>query len=174
VVVVVDQDHIQRVLASFGDSKLRFWTTQVIVNRFPGSLRPNIEVPAEGGEEQGQTGQNKSVTKGRLGGDREMGMGMGMFPGGKMGRGGYGGPPPGMMNMMKGRGSIGPTQGRPPAGGFGPPGGYGGPPSGLDSGAVGGEDSDRNVELVIYGIISLYERYPPRPNADSAPPTPKN
>jgi hypothetical protein len=184
VVLVADQDHIQRVLASFADSKLRFWTTQVIVNRFPGSLRPNIEVPAEDSNDQSQTGQNKSPPKsGRFGGDREGGMNMGMFYGGKLGRG-AGGPPPGMMQMKgggRGMGSLAPTQGsRPgggyggPPGGFGPPGGYGGSSGGLDNGAVGGEDSDRNVELVIYGIVSLYERYPPRPASDSAPPTPKN
>jgi hypothetical protein len=180
VVLVADQDHIQRVLASFGDSKLRFWTTQVLVNRFPGSLRPNIEVPAE--DEQGQTGQNKSGTKSGRFGDREAGMGMGMFYGAKMGRGGFGGPPPGMMQSKGGRGpgALPPMQGSRPGGGygapggFGPPGGYGGSSGGLDNGAVGGEDSDRNVELVIYGIVSLYERYPPKPGADSAPPTPKN
>jgi hypothetical protein len=178
VVMVIDQDHIQRVLASFADSKLRFWTTQVIVNRFPGSLRPNIEVEAEGGGDEAAGGKGKGGSK----------TGRGGFPD-SMGPGGM---PPGGMGALLGRlgskmGSRGGRPGMPGAGGMSPGGavggpgslgkgggpgrggmmgGYGGAPVGLDTAAAAGEDNDRNVELVIYGIISLYERYPPRPAAD--------
>src|SRR5262249_21874050 len=49
-------------------------------------------------------------------------------------------------------------------------------PAGLPEGAVGGSsDNEANVELVLYGIVSLYERYPPRPVTAAAPAeAPKN
>jgi hypothetical protein len=180
VVLVVDQDHVQRVLASFADSRLRFWTTQVILNRFPGSLRPSIEIEAEGGEETppGKTGPGDR-SPGRFGGfDSAYGK---RFGGGK-GRPGMGS---GMLGPMPGAFGAG-RGGRPPM--FGPPGGAGGPGlgrpgfggpgfggfggAGGDDSVGGGDDNDRNVELVIYGIISLYERYPPKPASDT-PPAPK-
>jgi hypothetical protein len=47
---------------------------------------------------------------------------------------------------------------------FQPPMGRGGMPSQPSPGASGGgDDSESNMELVLYGIVSLYERFPPRP-----------
>ncbi len=40
--LIVDQDHIDRVQTAFSNSNLRFLTTQVLLNRYPGSLRPQI------------------------------------------------------------------------------------------------------------------------------------
>jgi hypothetical protein len=101
-----------------------------------------------------------------------MGMGgMGMMFG--KGRGGFGGKftpggRPGGRPPFGGGGMIGPGPGG--MGGFGGPGGFGGA-SGDDS-VVSGDDNDRNVELVVYGIISLYERYPPKPASDTPAPAP--
>ena len=40
VVLIVDQDHVDRVLNSFNNSKLRFLETQVLLNYYSGSLQP--------------------------------------------------------------------------------------------------------------------------------------
>jgi hypothetical protein len=178
VVVLVDQDHVQRVLASFADSKLRFWTTQVILNRFPGSLRPSLEVEAEGGDAASPPGPGKFVPGTPPGGPggvygerRRPPTGFGSFPGGP---GGLGGPGFGKMGKMRGFSGPGGMPGSPPPGmpGIGIPGGFGGPPGG-DATVAAGDDNDRNVELVIYGIVSLYERYPPKPASDTATTTAK-
>ena len=35
---------------------------------------------------------------------------------------------------------------------------------------IGGSQQETNIELVIYGVITLYERYPPRPAAETSTP----
>lgn len=111
--LIVDQDHIDRVLLAFTNSPLRFLTTQVIVNRYPRSLRPSL---------------NQVAGRGAGGGDGDMG---GQRPGAApIGGGGGGGFPPG---------------GNRP-----------------ERAVATGESSESNMELVIYGIVTLYERYPPR------------
>jgi hypothetical protein len=45
VVLIVDQDHVDRVLTAFGNSMLRFVTQQFAINRYPGSLRPVLPNP---------------------------------------------------------------------------------------------------------------------------------
>lgn len=42
--LIVDQDHIDRVIRAFNNSKLRFLMTQLSLNRYPGSLRPQLPV----------------------------------------------------------------------------------------------------------------------------------
>jgi hypothetical protein len=49
---------------------------------------------------------------------------------------------------------------RPGFPGFGP--GNRGP--GQPAAAGGGQDLETNMEIVIYGIMTLYQRYPPPPN----------
>ncbi len=120
-VLIVDQDHVDRVQTAFANSHLRFLPTQVILSRYPNSLRPNLALTGE------------------------------------MPAGGEGGKfmPPG----------PGPGPVRPPM----PPGPMGVPvrPPGLDSPAEGqasggGDEQESNMEFVIYGILTFYERYPPR------------
>src|SRR5262249_37056473 len=41
VALIVDQEHVDRVLLAFTKSRLRFVTTQVILNRYPDSVRPS-------------------------------------------------------------------------------------------------------------------------------------
>lgn len=103
VVLIVDQDHIDRVETAFENSKLRFLLTQVLVNRYGGSLRPML------------AGDDTKLDK------------------------------------------FGP--------GFNPPplrGGEMGQPSLLPQ--TGGDDMESNVELVLYGVVTLYERFPPPRN----------
>src|SRR5262249_43229593 len=128
VALIVDQDHVDRVLTHFNNSKLRFLELQVLLNHYTGSLAPpaTTEQKEKGGE--GPPGF------------RPKGFGV---PGGFGGREGFipGGP------------------GRP--GGLGP--GAGNQPPG------DGQDLESNMELVIYGVMTLYQRYPPRPQAEKAP-----
>ena len=106
VALIVDQEHVDRVLLAFSKSHLRFVTTQVILNRYPNSVRPS-----------GGTAQPK-------------------------GKGGFG-----PKDFGFGEGTIGPGLGgvrHQPA-------------------ASSGSNQESNIELVIYGIMTMYERYPPRP-----------
>jgi hypothetical protein len=154
VVLIVDQDHVDRVLFAFQNSPLRFLTTQVLMNRFPGSMRPG------GGKEPDrfrpkefpkifpkEPFPREPFPKGPFP--------KGPFPGGPSGPGGGpfpGGPFPGGP-FPKGPFPKGPF---PVGKDFRPP----NQPS-SQSGA-GGDSQEVNMELVIYGIVTLYERYPPR------------
>jgi hypothetical protein len=112
--LIVDQEHVDRVFTSFGNSKFRFVLNQWLINRYPLSVRPNLVVH----EKTGPLG----------------------FPKGPQG-----------------------PQGRPrPIGGL---------PEGAEAGG-GEEDSGSNLELVLYGTVTLYNRFPPRelPKADLAAP----
>jgi len=113
--LIVGQEHIDRILFVFSKSPLRILMTQVIIDRYPHSVRP--------------TGLNQG--------------GQGNAPGGRVGGGGLGIP------------------------GF--PGGFGGIGQNAPAPAAGGNSQETNMEMVIYGIASLYQRYPPRP-AESATP----
>ena len=115
VVLVVDQDHVDRVITQFNNSKLRFLESQVLLNHFSGSLQP------AGVVEQKKEGA---------------------------------GPPPGSQPGFKGFGGFG--------------------TKGLDTGATegqpaaaGGDNQETNMEMVIYGIVTLYQRYPPRPHGEN-------
>jgi hypothetical protein len=133
VAMIVDQNQVERVLAAFADSKLRFLTTQVVMNRYPQSLRPAEAPDKVAGAPPVPAAVPVAPPAQRM-----------RFPPGFLRRGGvYGGGPragdrfPGI---------------RP------------GPPS-ADQAHTGGDDSESNVELVLYGIVSLYERFPPRANS---------
>jgi hypothetical protein len=110
--LIVDQDHVDRVLTAFNNSKLRFLTNQVVLNHYPGSLRP--------------LAPEATTTPG-----------------------------------------TGFTGGFPAGGAFPPPGSSGYPGA---AGQEAAQDMEANMELVIYGIITLYNRYPPLPQAAAAPP----
>jgi hypothetical protein len=132
VAMIVDQDHVDRVLTSFNNSVLRFLTTQVIINRYGNSVRPQLAGQmGDDGETRGLPGLPPMMSfggSGSKGGRPFSPMPGGVTPGGAV--------PPGI---------------DPEAGGT--PGGYG---------MVSNEEAENNVELVIYGIVTLYERYPKR------------
>jgi hypothetical protein len=119
--LIVDQDHVDRVLTAFANSKLRFLTTQVIINRYPNSVRPD-----------------DSTTN-----------------------------TPTPMTPFRGPADVAGPKMRRPGGGDFPMMPFGRPFSGSGFGTntpVGNPaDEETNVEMVIYGIVSMYERYPPLP-----------
>jgi hypothetical protein len=144
VVLIVDQNHVDRVLTAFNNSKLRFLMTQVLLNHYGHSVKPDLS------SERADEG---AAGPGPMGPTGPMGAGSGgpAFPGGS-GKGGLVGP------------------GRP--GGFFPggkmPGGFGPVGGGSDSNGsqpAATDNMEANMELVIYGIVTLYERYPPKPAA---------
>jgi hypothetical protein len=99
VALIVDQDHVDRVLTAFNNSKLRFLETQVLLNHYPSSLQP---IPVEKKEEA----------------------------------------PPVV---------VGPKRKRADP-----------PPPNPQSSSSSSADGESNMEIVIYGIMTLYQRYPPR------------
>ncbi len=127
VVLIVDQNQVDRVQTAFNNSKLRFLTTQVLLNHYPKSLKP--ELPAD------KAGDEKA-------------------PGGGSPFGGGGGLPFGGGGFPLGAGGGF----RPMGGGAGPFGGGGAQPAA----AAPVDEMETNMELVLYGIVTLYERYPPR------------
>jgi hypothetical protein len=111
IVLIADQEQIDRVLTSFRNSPMRFLTTQVLLNRYPHSLQ------AAAGQVQG-------------GGPQPLQFGI---------RG------PGPMRGGEQPKVIDPNAGQAPAG-----------------------DSESNVEVVIYGQVTLYDRYRSEPAAAAA------
>ncbi|HEY1376365.1 MAG TPA: hypothetical protein VGF55_06200 [Gemmataceae bacterium] len=162
-VLIVDQGHIQDVLRALANSKLRFQTTQIHYERFRGAIAlggaPELYTPGapDAAAEGGGPARSSDPTINR---------------GNRM-RGNRGGE----------TGDESPGPARPPTrgpgglrGGFGggggiiPPGGGGvipEAPGGMSPGADD-EASANLVELAVYGLISLYERFPPKPPAAPA------
>ncbi len=133
VTLIVDQEHIDRVQTAFLNSKLRFLTTQLLLNRYPGTLRPQV-VDQE--------------SPGFKGGDPLRGMKF--FP------------PPPFNPTGPGPGPAGPAGTRLP-------GAFKGAVGPQYSATAGSEDDmETNVEMAIYGFVTLYERYPPAKNAEAS------
>jgi hypothetical protein len=184
-VVVVDQANVQDFLTAFANSRLRIQTTQVHWQHMRDSIKPPVE---------GSSGGGPGVPGGPAasGGIRPGGGGAGPDDDARMGSGGGAGLGggkfrPGSSAAMPGSPGPGMAPGRPLMPGMPPmmpgtmpsvPGGGipGGMP-GLGSGAEDHEDDMNLVELAIYGVASLYERYPPKkdqaaPEATTPPATP--
>lgn len=147
IVVVVDQSNVQDVLLAFANSPLRFQITQVNWIRFRGSL-------GGGASTGGSSGGGDAIFLGG-GGDSSI------HGRGEDGRGGGSGPPPGIGPMAPGisRGSGG--GGKAGGGNFGGgmqfnPGGSGTLTTVSESQLTSGL-----VELSVYGVVSLYEKYVP-------------
>lgn len=140
--VVCEQAHIPNVIAAFSNSKLRMQVTQVHMTH----VRDPLRAPGEGAPSPG--GPDDAGTPGRPGFP-------GRLPGG--GRGGddtgspdYTGPVPGRpgMPLLGTPGQIAPGQPPVPGAGLFPD--------------VGGEQGAGNlVEVTVYAIASLYEKFPP-------------
>jgi hypothetical protein len=131
VVLIVDQQHVERVQAAFANSKLRFLTTQVVMNRYPQSVRPPETSEQVAGAEA---------------------------PGGR----------PERAQLLPGARPFRPAFAGLPRGGVVSPGGVRGSAGDTTSPGMG-DEQESNVELVLYGIVSLYERFPPRPAAQANP-----
>jgi hypothetical protein len=116
IALIADQDHVDRVQTAFNNSRLRFLMTQVLLNHYPKTLRPDVTV---------DKAEDDAPKKG-------------------------GGPPM-------------------PPGGLGmPPGGLGVPPGGGPAPAAAqaavSDELEANMEMILYGVVTLYERFPPRTN----------
>jgi hypothetical protein len=128
VVLVVDAPYMNDVLAAFANSRLRIQVTQVVWNRMHGGLpRPEFFKKAGGGGGAFAPGADRS----------------GGSPVGPVGAAGAGG-----SAQLPGGGGY---PGFP-----GGAGGTGGPPTG-PRGPVSVEEETSEIEVQIYGMISLYE-----------------
>jgi len=148
-VLILDQTYVPDVLTALTNSRLRMWTTQVQWKHIPGY---SVPPPPE---------ENVVATRPSGGG--------GPGPEGPMGPGPMG---PGSLGPKPGGGGLG----IPPMGPMGPmgPGGMlgSGGGSGYDPNAITIQDDPNLVELSVYAIASLYERYPPKPAAGDQPAAP--
>ena len=99
VVLIVAQQHVERVLTSFANSKLRFLTTQVVLNRYPDTVKPDI--------------LDATVTVAGVVGSRR----------------------PRVVFDPRGQAAAGSAASGP------------------------SEEQESNIELCIYGIVTLYERF---------------
>jgi hypothetical protein len=153
VVLVVDQAAIPEVLTAFANSRLRMWTTQWQWRHVRGIPSP-VATPSGG---EAAPAEGGGATTGATTGARPPMVGSGMPP-----RAGSGMPP-----RTTGPGKpMGGTTGHNP---YGP---YGMPPPGVGGGqqAQAADEDDPNlVELTVYNIASLYERYPPRKQEETPP-----
>jgi hypothetical protein len=160
-VLIVDQANIPDVLVTVADSRLRIQVTQVAFNHVRGIMPPSPDDP-----NPQQPGM-----------ERPGGFGRGGLPGGRGDMGDRGPGPGGRKGMGGSAPSAGEGSSRPPRGGMpsmGPggmpggfPGGFPGLP-GMSAQLIQDEDDPNLVELSIYGIATLYERYPPKPPDPSA------
>ncbi|QDU23440.1 hypothetical protein [Urbifossiella limnaea] len=163
ITVVVDQAYVQDVLIAYANSPLRFQTTQVHWKRFTGTLSGG---GAEGGGGYGGEGGVATTGPGTSG------IGFGGPPGED------GGPGASMGRPGFGRGGPGSASGPPgmPGPGVMPMPGPGvmpgpGSPGGTLTSISESQLTAGLVELTIYGIVSLYEKYqvPTDPNAPATP-----
>jgi hypothetical protein len=167
--LVVDQAHIHDILASISNSRLRMQITQVSFHHVSDVTRASLEAPAAGGNTPAGT---------RPGGPPTSGIPPARTPPAEMRPPADGNRPPappmGMkMPQMPGSG--------PSSGGgrmlFGGPrdgdGGSGRPAAGVAAKSTARTlDNARLVELSIYAIASLYDRFPPRPKETVTPVVP--
>jgi hypothetical protein len=185
-VVLVDQAHIEDFLTAFANCRLRVQTTQVHWQHTFESIKPIMN---EYGETAGDSDRPGGMVGTRPGmgfagspdGGERRGPAGAPMPGGI--RGGQMGMAPGGMGMGMGPGGLG-GRGRMAAGGSyrgmnlggGMPGdmdfsGMPGSGMGMSGYPEDGEvDTSNLVELSVYGIASLYERYPPKPPEPDKPP----
>jgi hypothetical protein len=159
-VLVVDQLFLQDTLVAYANSSLRFQVTQYHWNRFRGTITTGTEGVLTGGFGSGRPGPG--------GGFPGSGAGYPGGFGGSSSETGSPGGPPGKPGRGPGSSGFGP----PPAmgsSGFGPPSGVGGGSSegGFGFGGVGSMGSTTAdaqasaglVELTVYGIVTIYEKY---------------
>jgi hypothetical protein len=156
----VDQAHIQDVLAAFTNSKLRFQITQVHWDHFQGSIKPVVGAGRENGSAPAP-GSPLTMTTPRAPSNK-FGMGAGRMPAGgdndramrppaMADRGGAADMGKMMRNMMGGMAGA----------------------QMLNGADAAAEEPANLVQLGIYGIASLYQRFPPKDAAAADAAAPK-
>lgn len=146
IVMIVDQGHIQDVIRALANSRLRFQNTQIHYERFRGAINLSSDAsPSMAGPVGGDSGGDPTlgiVPGGRSGG---RGAARGDEAGGGGGRGGP---------IAPGRPSMP----------------FGNPVMGQPSANQEEETANNLVELTVYGLISLYEKFPPKPTGTPGTP----
>ncbi len=199
--VILDQAHIHDFLTAMANSRLRIQITQVTFSNVSKHIDPPAETdsdkgtsgPGPGPGGNGPAGAGSPGGTGPAGGrglgSGGSGSGSGMGPPAGMGSGGSGDVGPGMYgNRGYGNGGrrpgnmggVGGSGGMGLGGGFGMGGMYGRGGSGRPGGSGAPDTGNKNqakdtaslVELCVYGVASLYERFPPKPAAPATPGSP--
>jgi hypothetical protein len=171
-VLVVDQARIPDVLTALANSRLHIWVAQWEWQHVQGVQPPPKAEPPSGEEGSGAVaGAGAERGEGNVTGRQPptaamppVGSSSGKFSGPRPGGEGPGGRQSGMGS------AAGPRPGGSSAGGLFRPPGLGGMGGGFSQGFYNGspetaglEQEDPNlVELTVYGIASLYERFPPK------------
>jgi hypothetical protein len=147
--LAVDQAHVHDVLTAFANSRLRMQITQVSLLHVR-----NVQRGSESAAGKDNKGKY-DMPKGPSGGGSSLGPAPGVT-GGNSPRGsggGYGAPMPGGPGTKGGKAGAGPMGGD----------GRGDQPGeGADSAPLA-QDTAQLVELTVYAIATLYERFPARP-----------
>jgi hypothetical protein len=192
-VVVADDEHLSELLSAFTNSRLRIQVTQCHWQVFRDKIAPPSEETSPGGTgpavgKSGMAGTTPGTTmgmrgsRGRRGEDEARGaMGNNMYRGGGAGKlSGLGGGT--MLGSMGASGmKLPPGLGSKLGMGGLSMGGAGMPGGGSQFGASDGEAEENLnlLEVAIYGVASIYEKYPPKPitppdaTADAAAGQPK-
>lgn len=191
--VIVDQAYLQDVLLAFTNSPLRFQITQVTWSRFRGNLGEGgggSNLPGGGDVVYSGQGYIGSDFRSEVDPDLEDRMRYGRGPVGPVGppRPGLPGPGGSSIGLPPGMGPGLPSPGGPPFGppgmgpGLGPgpggygesgPGGYYGSPGGLST-VSESQLTSGLIQLDVYGIVSLYEKYQPEAAGDEVAKEPKD
>lgn len=153
-VLIVDESRANDVLAALANHRMRFRTTMVVWSRVPSLQRPDFLRP-QGGTGGTGTGRGRPGSSGTLGPVGGVGTGGGRDD--APGQPAFGGTGQGTTPPPRG-GTAGGT-GIPPGGvgGLpGPLGGFGGTSSGF-TGRLPGDEETPQIELQIYGLVTLYE-----------------
>lgn len=153
IAVVVDQAYLQDVLLAYANSPLKFQITQVTWTRFRDQLNNGLNNP---NSPQDPTGGVIMSGQGTLGGEFVPTPGVGPRP--------PIGPGPGVRPPLPGPGGTGPGTGSP----------FGFPGSGGLSTVSESQLTSGLIELDVYGVVSLYEKFvatadPTDPKAKDAP-----
>jgi hypothetical protein len=165
--LVVKEENIPDVLAAFTNSKLRIEVTQFHWDHFRGSVQPQLlETP--GAPAPGPAVAQAPGLRGRGGrvgemAERAEGPRRGPVASGRLAGGGEGGDPRGMGVGVQFR----------PGGGQNPSGNLFGNPTGTGTQSADQEEDMGLVEISVYGIASLYEKFPAKTPVEAGGAQPK-
>jgi len=145
-VVIMDEDQIHEFLGAFANSRLRIQTLQCHWHHTREKIKPGGESTSTASAEKGKAGSSRVSNK-FLNTGPELGMGMGG------------------MNPMNRGGIMGRMAGGMKGGGMMMPGNF----PGMGNVPGGGEEEEEAetslVEVAVYGLASLYSKFPPKPEA---------
>jgi hypothetical protein len=154
-VVIADEERIQDLLAAVANSKLRIQTTQVHWVHFRNKLQPNIEEEPSLNNKPKRGERLIGKAPGRREGAPKPSRSTASLPGGVDPEG----------DLMKAGNLPGPETQATMGAGNASPSPFFGPRMGSQTAGANkdSDDEDMNlVEVAVYGIASLYERYPPK------------